>query len=315
MINENQRWIYFYDKFLKSYPEDAPYFEMREIMKELHDRQQQGNSVKLINNETAAIRINDMHFDDTNSTVCLLIQYADKTISDPVFSNLQTGDIRVEPKLDGEGVAISAHILVSLTPNDDGGNTYITLVEDVPGIGKTKIEPFLTSEFKKVSEGYVFSDEQERERSCRPMVEMSAYPSQSLKEDMERGILQGLELVRNTHINGEFDEPDYTKTDSHIVKIKVTRPVNGEEAVGLINRIKQKARRLNYSELRVRYKRREGKQRTVPISTAREDAGDAMYARYEIIRVNEPLPQCSSTIRDDVHTKMTSLLVDARDRI
>ena len=112
MINEKQRWIYFYDKLLKSYPEDAPYFNMYEIMKELHDRQQQGNSVKLINNETAAIRINEMRFDEANSTVCLLIQYADKTVSDPVFSNLQTGEIRVEPKLDGEGVAISAHMLV-----------------------------------------------------------------------------------------------------------------------------------------------------------------------------------------------------------
>ena len=144
---------------------------------------------------------------------------------------------------------------------------------------------------------------------------MSAYPSQSLKEDLERGVLKGLELVRNIHVNGEFDEPDYTKTDSHMVRIKVTRPVNGEDAVGLINRIKQKARRMNYSELRVKYKRNEGKQRTVPISTAREDAGDAMYARYEIISLNEPLPQCSSTIRDDVHIKMTSLLVAARDRI
>ncbi len=313
MIKEKQRWIFFYDKFLQPSPEDAPYFDMREIMNELYTRQQEGDSVKLINNKTAAIRINDMRFYDDNNTVCLLFQYADTTISDPVFSNLETGDIRVEPKLDGEGVAISAHMLVSLSPNDNNGNTYITLIEDVPGIGKTKIEPFLTSEFKIASEGYTFTDEQDRERPCRPMVRMSAYPSQSLKEDMERGVLQGLELVKNIHVSGEFDEPDYTKTESNLVKIKVTKAVNGEEAVGLINRIKEKAKRADYSELRIRYKRQEGKQRTVPISTAREDAGDAMYARYEIIKLREPLPQCSSIIRDDAIKEMTNLLVAARD--
>jgi hypothetical protein len=64
--------------------------------------------------------------------------------------------------------------------------------------------------------------------------------------------------------------------------------------------------------MRVKFKRQEGKQRSILLGTAREDAGDAIFTRCEIIRMEEPLPQCLETIRDDVAEKITALLLDAR---
>lgn len=43
----------------------------------------------------------------------MLIQLCDKNGSDPVFGELTTGNLRVEPKLAGEGIAVSCHIVIS----------------------------------------------------------------------------------------------------------------------------------------------------------------------------------------------------------
>jgi hypothetical protein len=285
--------------------------DLLDIMQLLYNRQQAGESVKLINNDTAAIRINDMRFDQENQVVCLLIQYADQMASDPVFSNLETGALRVEPKLEGEGVAISAHMVISLVPQRPREPVYLMLLEDVPGIGQTKLKPFLTSEFKHVS-NFSFRDEENVEKRCRPIVEMNGYMAQTLREGLETGTLKGIDLVRERTQTGEFDEPGVLEEISRNIQIKVSQPFRGEEALGIINRLKERAQTRGYPNMRVKFKRQEGKQRSILLGTAREDAGDAIFTRCEIIRMEEPLPQCLETIRDDVAEKITALLLDAR---
>lgn len=312
MQNAKERWVLYYDKHLKPHPEEAPPIPMKEVVDLLFARQQAGESVWLIKQETAALRITDMEIDSRKETACLLVQYADTTISDPAFSNLETGQLRVEPKLDGEGVAISSHMVVSLKPTEPRGNVYLTLLEDVPGIGKTKIAPFLTAEFREVCK-FTFVDESKRTRKCRPRVEMAGHVSQSLAQDLEKGVLRGFELIKYQLKEPEFDEPGYTKTEAHILKIKTRKGFSGIEAIGLINRVKEKASKADFTEMRVKYKRVEGKQLTKPVSTAREDAGDALFARLERIKLESPLPQCSQKIVEEVKSKMTKLLISQRD--
>lgn len=311
MLDHKERWILFYGQQLKATPDDpkVPDILMENVMRLLFPRQQNGDSVKIIRNETAAIRITDMQFDDENKTVCLLLQYADKTVSDPVFSNLETGALRVEPKLAGEGVAISSHMLISLEPNISNRNEYLTLLEDVPGIGRTKIEPFITSELKMVFSDQ-FKDSNSKTRRYRPIVEMEGHMAQSLQDGLKTGYIQGVDLVRYGK-KADFDEPTYTTDISYSVKINCVKS-SGNVAMQFLARLKEKAKAQDYSEMRVRYKRKEGKQQTVPVSTAREDALDAVFSKMELIKVDESLPQCSPKIRADVLLKMTSLLLDTR---
>jgi hypothetical protein len=99
---------------------------------------------------------------------------------------------------------------------------------------------------------------------------------------------------------------------SRNIQIKVSRPYRGGEALGIINRVKERAQASGYTNMRVKFKRPEGKQRSILMGTAREDAGDAVFTRCELIRVDQPLPQCLETIRDDVAQRITTLLLEAR---
>ncbi len=311
MLDQNRRWVHYYKHFLKPHPDDAPYVKMEDILGLLRPRVIAGECVKLIENETAAIRIRDMTIDTTNKVAVILFQYSDTKVSDPAFVNLESGALRVEPKLAGEGVAISSHMVVSLVPITPRGATYLTLLEDVPGIGRTKIEPFLTSNFKENFDD-LYQTYDGKTRKYWPTSEISGYVSESLREGLEKGYLKGFELKRYDDIDGGLDEEGYVKVSSHMVKLKVIKKFSGDEAVGIINRLKEKARKKNYSEILVQYKRKEGKSKSVPVSTAREDAGDAMFSKFEVVQVSAPLAQCLSEIRVELAGKMTSLLVAAR---
>lgn len=309
MLKEKERWILFYDKSLEPIPDGAREIDINEVLPGLYARQQAGESVKLIHSETAAIRISDMEVDSTNEIAVFLLQYGDMEISDPVFSNLTTGELRIAPKLDGEGVAISAHMLVSLKPSILDGS-YLTLLEDVPGIGKTKLEPFFTSEFKQVSDHLTYKEDG-LIKHCRPRLSLEGHSSQTIKESLERGYLKGVELIKSTTVS-ELDEPDYIKKERYIAKLNLVRINYSCEIVSFINRLKDKAKKLDYSEMNVIYKREEGRQKSIPISTAREDIGDVLFSRYEMISLSTPLPQCSDKISGEVVQKMKKMLLQSR---
>ena len=311
MLDHKKRWIFYYKNFLRPRPDDAPYTSMRDILNKLQSRCDQGECVKLLENNTAAIRLKEIIIDDINQIAVLLFQYSDTKISDPAFVDLEKGTLRVEPKLEGEGVAISAHMVLSLKPEHIRGATYLTLLEDVPGIGKTKIEPFLTSEFKAVFDDR-YPNYEGKYVKYRPTFEMNGYLAESLKDGLDKGYINGFELKKFSHVDGGLDEEGYVKVESHAVKLKTVRKFEGDEAIGVIDRMKERAKRLNYSELVVQYQRKEGKSKSIPVSTAREDAGDALFSKFEIISVLEPLPQCLSEIRKEVASKMSALLIDSR---
>lgn len=314
MLNQLERWVLHYDSVIKSYPNEAPNIPMREIVPLAALLQAQGDAVWVFQRKTAAVRIAAIDIDHDNEFATFLIHYADKNASDPVFGNLDTGELRTEPKLEGEGVAISAHLLISLKSTQPHQNVYLTVLEDVPGLGRTKLRPFLNAIFKKASD-FSFSAEDGTQKKCRPAVEINGHTSQQLRDDLEGGVLSGFELVKYRNVTGEFDEEGFLEEKTRVVTIDTKQKLSGLEALNLINRVKERAAGAGYANMRVKYKRPEGPQKTITVGTAREDAGDAVSVKSAFLRVETALPQCSETIRIDVVEKMKKMLLAARDGI
>lgn len=294
MLEMNQRWVHFYGVTLQSAPDDAPRFELETCLKVLKRNFKDGKLYKLINKNTACIRISRLIIKSDLRRASFLFQYSDSKISDPAFSDLESGEIRSEPKLNGEGVAVSAHAIIYLDPIKPNGLEYLMLLEDVPGIGRSKLTPFfntllkefLTKEFENV-DGVVLS--------CYPVVGFDSLASQSLLNDLEKGELQFVELFKNETVQELDEEPALDKVTT-IVKIKAHSKVNGQPAVDFINRAKEVGNDKGYPDMRVVFKKPGGKQRSVRFSTLREDAGDAVFGRMELIDTDYDLPQCAREI-------------------
>lgn len=306
MLNSLNRWINYYDIIVTSSPHNAPDIPLGGSLEYLYSRQQAGKSVKLISNETAAIRIADMDIDKTNNIASLLLQYSDTNASDPVFADLESGKLRLEPKLKGEGVAVSAHMTISLTPTEPEGECYLALLETVPGVTRTKITPFLNSEFKLACD-WEFEDEKKQVRDCRPLVELRGYMAQSLKEGLEKGRLLGIELVKHSRGKTEFDIPGFTNEEKRKVLIKPSTFLTGNVAIDTINKIKDMAKGLSYDDIRINFKSQ--RQQTIECSTRQQDAADALYTKSTLIKVTDPLTQCSESLHEQV-VKQTKQLIE-----
>lgn len=316
MLSQWERWVFYYELALKPHPDIAPDFPLETALQHLEELRMVGRAEDRIEGGRKVIRLRDLRLFPVQQVAALLFGYGDPDVPDPVFENMQTGEIRSIAKGAGEGGSYAAHMLVSLQPDQIRGTTYTCVLEDVPGLGKTKIKPFLTKLMKMAAEehpeAYTFNDPNNNPRAFRPMAELDVHASQSLENDLRDGHLIGFELVRRTRADVDYDEEGFTREETQTVRLSVSRDLAGR-VMDAVRAVHSKAKNDGYDSVRVRFKKIEGKQRSVLVGTAYEDAGDAMYGRCELL--NEfalPLDQSCTTLREDVLRKMMALILQER---
>jgi len=250
-----------------------------------------------------------------NSYAVLLFNFGDRDSPDPAFTNFLTRDIREVEKEENEGVAYSAHLMISLTPNARVANDYRAIFERVPHLSKAIILPFLNRMLSHVAEHNpdVFSYANPEDGEVKPFrcrLDYQIQQSQTLRESLENGELSFIELVQPHYHQDDFDEDGYTKIQSKRLSLKVTAHKTGNRAIDLLEAVRAKAADEGYTEMRVRYKREEtDKFETAPIPIAVADASDVLYGRKEKIDdFDPPLSQCVSEVVGAIEDKMLVLL-------
>jgi len=176
----------------------------------------------------------------------------------------------------------------------------LMLLEDVPGIGKTKIIPFLNSQLKPLLTREYEDPTDGVIKVCVPMVVMEHHASQSLKEDLEQGELRFIELVRDETVQ-ELDEDPYLVEARSTIRVKVAPKSTGDGALDFVNKCKGHFSKKGYNTMKVVLHYPIGKkQRTVSVSTVREDAGESLFGRMELVTCGVDLPQCSKSLHEDL---------------
>ncbi len=244
----------------------------------------------------------------------MLVSYASKNLSDPAFANLESGELRIEPKLEGEGVAVSAHIVISGEPVIANGTNHLFLLEDVPGIGRTKLRSFFAHVFKQASEHANFRFEQYGKiRTYRPTPELEGHLSQTLSDDLKEGKILGLELIKYSMNESEFDEEGYLDEKKRIIEVKAADDSDSKGLLRAITKLRQKAADEGFSDVRIRFKHQRGRQKTILMSPAREDARDALSVKSFLVETKTNINQCSKEIRDDISAQMLQKVQEIKD--
>lgn len=306
MLDQNQRWIHFYGIHLAQIPNDAPSYKLLDVFQVLDQVYRDKKFFTVINKGTASIRIRELSIEKVKGQIHILFQYSDKKISDPSFSKFATGDVRSAVKEDDEGVAVSAHAIIYTKPIKFGGLEFEMRLEDAPAIGKTKItrimnqflKHYLTREFLDPSDGEI--------KKCHPVFMMDHFSKQTLRQDLEDGELKYIELVKNETIHALDEEPCLKRVEQ-VIKITAEKKSSGDEAVSFANAVKRYAKEKNYHDIRVVFKNTEGKQRSVKVPTFREDAGEILFGKLEMVEVDYSLPQCAQNLDPTFIIKMNSL--------
>ncbi|ATW02358.1 hypothetical protein CHN51_01575 [Sphingorhabdus sp. YGSMI21] len=234
--------------------------------------------------------------------LALLFSIGDPRGANPSFENSKTATIRTIEKEENEGKAIAAHCLVSLTERPT--QRYRMVMEDIRGLGRTRLRDMLAKELKVISENYnlEYTNNSNEQVATYVLPDLEGHKSERLTASLERGTITGIHLVdsNSTHHMDEIDGAEITRRE---LKVSLAH-VPGQDKTPVIERIKQWAAEENYDRMRLVWNDPEGagKPEKAWVETAQQDVRDTYFVKQVKVRVDHPLDEACESLRDDLIT-------------
>lgn len=301
MLKSNERWIIHYHVHLEPIPAEGPTsIPLRSVLRHIETKFKAGEAVGTIDNVT--LRIQQMTIG--NAWAAVLITNFDPRGADAAYGNADTGSVRPLGRRIGESNAYSAHLLIKMTPDSatqSGFPRYRFAIEDVPGLGKTRILPFFNQLIRDNARS--FTDHQGVNREYYPRFSFWPYLSDSLTSEVNQGELKHFELVKETATPGGFDEQGFTTKVSETVKL---RPITTASYTfdGIFQAVKAAAQRRGFTRVKVVYKGPDGNQRSAKFNPSRQDLDDVIQSKYEKIELDISLTQCETSFSNELIRKV-----------
>ncbi|MFD2114094.1 hypothetical protein [Thiorhodococcus fuscus] len=314
MLAKDKRWIQFNELHLRTNPEHAPPIQISDLIPSWETRVQAGEAAKTLDNGSSAIRVTKIKEHPDKQALVFLIQYINANMSAPSIAKLDSGVVRHDPLLDGEGVAVSAHAVLSTSPRVDQSDfpQYILLLEEVPGIGRSTLQPFLRSEFKTIATSWEWPDETEgrRYRRYHPVTELHLLADTTLAEEVRSGsTITFIEFYKHFPRGHGIDECPSIEESKQILVLQARNQAN---ILDRINELMHRYSDEGYDELKIRYKNQGGRQKTGAMGMNRTDIADSLIGKSLQIMTNESLAQCHEDIVPSLEAQMLEGLSRSR---
>ncbi|MEZ9627854.1 hypothetical protein [Aliivibrio fischeri] len=315
LLLETERYIVETTLALTPIPTCAPIITLSDCLTDLKSAIDNGTAVYSMRNERVQIRIKqytelflDKDNEEKGKALALLIQYVDSDASDPSFGKMDTGDIRVVPKEENEGLSVTAHLVIDLKSiNEAMPTVHHAVLEDVNGINKTNISSALTRILRDCTDLDFINEENQNRNKCRPQVKLDVNAGHKLKELLDKGFVAGFKAVKyQTDVKLDEEGDLELKEECIILKSKHKR---GEAALEMIKKAAKLAKDKEFSRLMVRYQNDNKKQSTFNVSTREENFTDGLFAKSEKIILTDTIQQCEKELHKELTKKMVNYLL------
>lgn len=308
IIEDYGRYVIDCELELGSIPEDAPHIPLRQCLPYLLELIDDEKAVYDFKKGEAVARILAYELVPDES-VTLLFQLADTNASDPAFAELDTGVSRVVRKGVGEGLAATAHLVISLEPENAAfPEVYNAVFEEVPGLTRTLIGAVMTALFNEAVE-FEFDRNKNGKHSrckCRPRVSLLPLSEQSLSDCLKGGWLLGFSAVRKVK-DQVLDEEGEIKIEESRLVLK-TKKSGAQRALDLVKKAASLVHGQGYTGLRIMYEDENKRKKSIPINPKRQDLQASVFIRSEYVHLPEKIDQCQSDIHPDLVKEMRAIL-------
>lgn len=297
MLRNDERWVVFMESGFRWVPHEAPDMldlktlgQVLETVVGTNDADQfpdPRNKDELVSLDSVT------YYPPSNpEALVLLFSYSNVKGADPGFKNLATKKKRTEPKKKNEAVAASAHLVIMLKQRTRKKHSYYpALIEDVSGLGKTKMQQAITS-IINAKKRFSFKDENGNVKAAHPRFEMLGLDDEQVTEDADGGTMSYFVAIRELRKPTTFDDDLGIKVTREEVKLKPAERVAGDRSVkAWLTKLAKAARAKDYDKVRVHYERKDGKNRSITFGTHREDAEDFLIKRIDKIPLKTAVGQ------------------------
>lgn len=302
MLKAHERWVLHYQVHLEPVPAEGPVdIPMRSAITHLQALAEARNAKAEVNG--VVLWIAKVEMDDQWAKILFL--NFDPSGAVPTFGTAETGEIRVSDRQDGESNTYSAHAVIRLTPESNtaaGFPQYRMTLEDVPGLGKTRLLPLINKLLRLNTRS--FTDRQGVEgRSFHPKLSVWPYYEASVKQEIQDGVLRHFELVRRVPRRAALDERRAVKEISRSVKF---RPVftDGYSLESALDRLRRLASRARYDQVKIVYRGPKGNQLSASFNPSRQDFEDVLQSKYVHVPLRSAMRNATTEIAEELTEAM-----------
>jgi hypothetical protein len=261
--------------------------------------------------------LGDWNYDANTNCYELLISRANAAVSDVALRDLRTSRLRKAGKTKVEGLEVSAHVLVR--PNRDGRTAALLLTMGA-GVSAADIEILLRHLCREASKdsansSLFFFDQPSgaKDREGKPLRYKVSYhfvttghQGQTLALALKAGEFQGMDLI--AHESSRFDSGGNLEITEQILAVKARLPkaitaATIRNAVGAF--LRHPTTKVQYDQLRVRYKTVAGKSTS---ATLRIQDLDAAFTLKEHIEFDSDVEAQQETLSPTILAGMRPLL-------
>lgn len=237
---------------------------------------------------------------EKDDRLIMLINRCDPNAPDAVSSDPENKSRVVHTKPPGHGGDYSAHVIIPLQPVK-GDNYYLCVVETVFGSGlhASSIVDYLKFVFSHCRKQFpdqflVANNNGARDADGKPLmvrhihnVELQGHPSSEFQEELETGVLTGIELLDFTEQGAVWDDRGAVFEVAKSVALKPQRTLAGNLAA-MVRQVRNKASAAQeYAQMRIRFKNEKGEPRDATIDT---DTGNLIDVNKYVKRHNITAP-------------------------
>ena len=233
---------------------------------------------------------------ENHQGLALLFSIGDPRAANPCFEHQETAVLRTIEKEEKEGKAITAHGLISLL--ESGPKRYKMIVEDIRGLGRTRLREILGAEFKAISEDYglEYTNNAGEQVGTYIIADLMGHKSEKIGDSLKRSTVSGIYLI-DTKSKISLDEVDGADIARREIKVSISK-----NASDVIDDIKNWGASNGYDRMRLIWNDPEGagKPERASVDTTEQDVKDSYFIKQSKIKLTTPLAEAVTEIRDDV---------------
>jgi len=310
MINLSQkyRWILVTSLVFnnpKAVPVTAGKYHIKEIEEHLSRLVKSNLSQYRYNNELKRMTLRDFK-NVGEGCFCILIGVGDKDMPNTVYENFDTNKHREIKKEDGEGGAVTSHVLIKRTPLPNMSDQYVALIEKAPGINISSVGRYLRFLCKSCRTKTYTKNEKDVE--YYPTCDLLGHKSRTLEDVLETGSLQDVEFVARHVQSAGLDEKEFIREDVSKAKFIIKRQYEKSELGSFFEKLMEKVRSRDFQKLFVRVKSDTGQIKRSEFTMESEEILCQQFVLNEKIDGFDLLQQAYSEISEPVVSKMAALM-------
>lgn len=306
MASELERWISHIDLHLHAKGKPKDLLSLTDALTFLEAQGVAGTSKATVQDERWIIQLCDLKIDSRHKFATVLFLGIDRERAEAVYGNIKTLNLRTAPKLPEEGGAVSAHLVISTVP-DAGSGRHRAVLEDVEGLSRSRLVPFLRSQIRdniKFVEKLPNGDPKDSE----PYLVSEVFMGKNIADQLNDARLLAVDLIKESPFSQIDKSVEYHETTRYI-QFRPNGKASGQRARAILSSILARTDSQDYPEVRIRLEEPEGLQRTVSVNRHKQNAlASAFQLRTLINDLNPPLGEASKTVVTHLAARMAEAL-------